>query len=95
VAVFASYRLDLRYGGITSPTTDRATLSGLRVGDTVGDLERIYAGLVIEYVVDSDVGLVFELRGERGGELLLWGPVESQNADALVTGIYSPDSCEQ
>jgi hypothetical protein len=95
VSIFVSYRLDLKYGGITSETTDIATLSGLRVGDTVGDLERIYAGFVVEYVVDSDVGLVFELRGERGGELLLWGPVESQNSDALVTGVYSPDSCDE
>ncbi len=95
VSILVSYRLDLKYGGITSETTDIATLSGLRVGDTVGDLQRIYAGFVVEYVVDPDVGLVFELRGERGGELLLWGPVESQNSDALVTGIYSPDSCEE
>jgi hypothetical protein len=95
VSVFASYRLDLKYGGITSPTTDIATLSGLRVGDTVADLERIYAGFVIEYVVDPDAGLVFELRGDRNSPVLLWGPVESQNDDALVTGIYSPDSCDE
>jgi hypothetical protein len=94
VAAFASYRIDLKYGGITHPATDIATLSGLRVGDTVGDLERIYAGFAIEYVVDPDAGLVFELREARDGPLLLWGPVESQNDDALVTGIYSPDSCD-
>jgi hypothetical protein len=94
IAAFASYRIDLKYGGITHPATDIATLSGLRVGDTVGDLERIYGGFSIEYVVDTDAGLVFELREVREGPLLLWGPVESQNDDALVTGIYSPDSCE-
>ena len=95
-ATFVSYRLDLKYGGITSPTTDMATLSGLRVGDTVGTLETIYQGYVIEYVVDQDVGLTFELRSSQSDALpLLWGPVDSQAEDALVTGIYSPDSCDQ
>lgn len=90
---FVSYRLDLRYGGITSPTTDIQTRSGLRVGDRVGQLKEIYSGFVIEFVVDANVGLVFELREQPGGDLLLWGPVESQDDDALVTGIYSPNSC--
>lgn len=95
-ATFASYRLDLKYGGITSPTTDMATLSGLRVGDTVGTLQSIYQGYVIEYVVDQDVGLTFELRSSQSDAIpLLWGPIDSQAEDALVTGIYSPDSCEQ
>ena len=93
--VFASYRLDLRYGGINSPTTDIRTLSGLQVGDSVGDLETIYAGFVIEYTAHPSAGIVFELRSERGGDLLLWGPVESPDDAALVTGIYSPDSCEE
>jgi hypothetical protein len=90
---FVSYRMDLRYGGITSPTTDIQTMSGLRVGDNVGRLKEIYAGFAIEFVVDPDVGLVFELRDQLGGDLLLWGPVESQDEDALVTGIYSPNPC--
>jgi hypothetical protein len=94
-AEFVSYRLDLRYGGITSPTTDIATLSGLRVGDTVGDLESIYSGFAIEYVVDEGIGgLTFELRENQAGDILLWGPVDSQAEDALVTGIYSRDHCE-
>ena len=93
-AEFVSYRLDLRYGGISSPTTDIATLSGLRVGDQVGDLERIYEGFSIVYVVDDAIGLTFELRENQGGDLLLWGPVDSQAEDALVTGIYSKDHCE-
>lgn len=94
-ADFVSYRLDLRYGGITSPTTDIATLSGLRVGDTVGDLESIYSGFAIEYVVDEGVGgLTFELRENQAGDILLWGPVDSQAPEALVTGIYSKDFCE-
>lgn len=91
---FVSYRMDLRYGDLTSPTRDIATLSGLRVGDQVSQLEDIYSGFTIEYVVDAEAGgLVFELYSQSGGELLLWGPVESQEPESLVTGIYSPDSC--
>jgi hypothetical protein len=90
---FVSYRMDLRYGDLTSATRDIATLSGLRVGDQVSQLEDTYSGFVIEYVVDGDVGLVFQLLSQRGGDLLLWGPVESQEPEDLVTGIYSPDSC--
>jgi hypothetical protein len=92
-AVFAAYRLDLRYGGISSPTTDIATLSGLRVGDTVEELEATYAQFFVEYVVDEDVGLTFELRLGQNDEVLLWGPVDSQAPDATVTGIYSPKPC--
>ena len=90
---FVSYRMDLRYGDLTSNTREIATLSGLKVGDQVSQLTSIYSGFVIEYVVDGDVGLVFKLYSQRGGELLLWGPVESQSPEGLVTGIYSPDSC--
>jgi len=92
---FVSYRLDLKYGGITSAPTDMETRSGLRVMDTIGQMKEIYAGFTIDFVVDPEAGLVFELRSQRGGELLLWGPVESQNDDAHVTGIYSPDSCNR
>ena len=92
---FVSYRLDTKYGGITSLPIDMETKSGLRVMDTVAQLKDIYAGFVIDFVVDPDAGLVFELRSERGGELLLWGPVESSSDDAKVTGIYSPDSCNR
>ncbi len=92
---FVSYRMDLSYGNLTSPTRDIATLSGLRVGDFVSQLEEIYEGFVIEYVVDPDVGLVFQLFAQRGGDLLLWGPVDSQDPEGLVTGIYSPDSCDR
>ena len=93
-SAFVSYRLDLRYGGITSPTTDLSTLSGLRVGDTVGELEATYESFYIEYVVEQDIGLTFQLKLTQPESVLLWGPVDSQAADALVTGIYSPDACD-
>ena len=94
-AEFVSYRLDLKYGGLTSPSTDIATLSGLHIGDKVGDLQRIYEGFSIEFVVSESIGgLTFELRENSAGDILLWGPVDSSAEDALVTGIYSKDSCE-
>lgn len=92
---FVSYRLDLRYGGISSPTRDIATLSGLRVMDTVAELEATYSDYHVEYVVEQDVGLTFQLKLTPNDDVLLWGPVDSQADDALVTGIYSPDSCDQ
>ncbi len=94
-SVFVSYRLDVKYGGITSPPTDLETKSGLRVMDTVAQMKEIYPGFAIDFVVHAEAGLVFELRAERGGELLLWGPVEASSDDAKVTGIYSPDSCNR
>jgi hypothetical protein len=93
-SAFVSYRLDLRYGGISSPTTDLATLSGLRVGNTVAELEATYETFYKEYVVDEIVGLTFQLKLTQNSEVLLWGPVDSQAGDALVTGIYSPDACD-
>jgi hypothetical protein len=92
-STFVSYRLDVKYGGITSPPTDIETKSGLRVMDTVGQMKEIYSGFLIEFSVHEEVGLVFELKDQLGADLLLWGPVESQNDDGHVTGIYSPDSC--
>jgi hypothetical protein len=90
---FVSYRLDLKYGSLTSPTTDLETKSGLRVGDNVARLKDIYTGFIVQFVVHPDAGLVFELYSELGGDLLMWGPVEGQDDADLVTGIYSPDSC--
>lgn len=91
--VFVSYRIDLRYGGVTSEPTDMTTLSGVRVGDKVETFESIYQDLDIVYRVHPTLGTTFELRSTSQGDILLWGPVESQSPDSLVTGIYSPDSC--
>lgn len=92
---FVSYRLDVRYGGVGSDPVDIPTLSGLRVMDTVADLTSTYSSFYIEYVVDQSVGLTFQLKLSQNEAVLLWGPVDSQAPDALVTGIYSPDACDQ
>ncbi|MEX2323545.1 MAG: hypothetical protein WEA29_07215 [Acidimicrobiia bacterium] len=90
---FVSYRIDLRYGGVTSEVTDMQTLSGLRVGDTVETLRTIYEGFDILFRVYPSIGTSFELRGSPQGDILLWGPVESEADNSRVNGIYSPDVC--
>lgn len=66
------------------------TLSGLALGDTVEDLERIYASFTITFE-EMDGRDVFRLMD--GAEVLLWGPVTSTDPDGIVTGIYSPGPC--
>ena len=90
--VFSAYRIDLALGNLDSPAAGLRTVSGLVAGDSVETLESIYAGFTIEYVVEGETGLVFELRNSDG-TLLLWGPVTSAEADGKVSGIYSPGPC--
>lgn len=70
--------------------TDLATLSGLRVGDSISDLEAVYSQLKITYDV-TDGQSHFSLYD--GDELLLWGPVSSVDATGRIVGIYSPQAC--
>ena len=93
-STFISYRMDTRYGGINLPPTDMQTKSGLRVGDMVSQLKSIYSAFDISFSVDQSAGKVFELRPADSQALLLWGPVQSEADDALVTGIYSPNVCQ-
>ena len=86
-ATFVSYR----FGGTDSTQVlGLATLSGLALGDTVADLERIYAQFTIAFEVIDGVD---HFRLVDGGELLLWGPVTGTDAEDLVEGIYSPSPC--
>ena len=91
---FSSYRLDLAYGGLDSRAAAMATLSGLRAGDSVADLEDIYADFVVEIVDEPGTGLVFKIRRQQDSGVLLWGPVTTAAEDGRVTGIYAPDTCE-
>lgn len=90
---FVSYRMDLRYGGVTSEVTDMETLSGLRVADTVETLRTIYADFDIAFRVYPSIGTAFELRESPQADILLWGPVESEADASTVNGIYSADPC--
>ena len=91
--VFNGYRQDVGFGDLGSPASQLETLSGLRAGDTVGDLQRIYANQTVEFGTDAAVGEVFELRGAESNDLILWGPVAGQDDEDPVIGVYAPDLC--
>lgn len=91
--LFNGYRQDVQFGDLGSPASQLETLSGLRAGDTVGDLQRIYADLRVSFDTHPDHGTIFELRGNDSDDLILWGPVAGQAADDVVLGIYAPDIC--
>ncbi len=91
--LFSGYREDVQFGDLGSPASQLETLSGLRAGDTVGDLQSIYADQSVEFGTDSDAGEIFELRSSDSDELILWGPIAGQAATDPVLGIYAPDLC--
>ena len=92
--VLAAFRLDSTLGGLDTRAATISTLSGLRAGDTVEDLETIYGGdFTISLLEDDGAGTVFELRRSSEADLLLWGPISSIEPDGTVLGIYSPEAC--
>ncbi|MCH7846142.1 MAG: hypothetical protein IH850_09960 [Acidobacteria bacterium] len=91
--VFNGYRQDVGFGDLGSPASQLETLSGLRAGDTVGDLKQIYANQTVEFGTDAAVGEIFELRGAESNDLILWGPVAGQGDQDPVIGVYAPDLC--
>ena len=91
--VFSGYRQDVQFGDLGSPASQLETLSGLRAGDTVGDLQSIYADQTVLFGEDAVLGDIFELRGAQSDDLILWGPIASQAASDPVLGIYAPDVC--
>lgn len=91
---FGGYRVDLNYdGALTHPTADLQTLSGLQPGASVREIGIIYENFVTRFVVDPDLGDVFEVASANTGNLLLWGPVTSTENAGRVDGIYAPDAC--
>jgi hypothetical protein len=93
---FTGYRLDLNYGdsdSLSSPAVDLQTLSGLKAGFSVLQLEQIYSSFDIRYEVVDEIGPTFQLYSSNTGNLLLWGPVTSDESTGIVLGIYAPDSC--
>ncbi len=92
-SVFGGFRLDLALGGLETRAATISTLSGLRAGDTVEEMQAIYDDFTIDFVEDPELGLIFELRRAGEADLLLWGPVTSEQSDGIVTGIFSPDPC--
>ncbi len=91
--VLGGFRLDLALGGLETRAATISTLSGLRAGDTVEEMQTIYEDFTIDFIEEPDLGLIFELRRANEADLLLWGPVTSDEPDGIVTGIFSPDPC--
>ncbi len=76
--------------GIGEATVDLATLSGIKLGDTVKELQDTYTSYTVTFeVIDGQD----YFRLVDGGDLLLWGPVTSTDADGTIIGIYSPSPC--
>jgi hypothetical protein len=90
---FGGYRLDLSYGSVDAETVNLETLSGLKAGYSVLQLEQIYSTFDLTYEIVEPVGLSFQLKSSNSGALLLWGPVTSEESSGIVLGIYSPDAC--
>ena len=76
--------------GTSEPDPILETLSGLRLGETVGTLHRTYASYTVSFEVIKGKD---HFRLSDGGELLLWGPVTSTEPQGTIEGIYSPDAC--
>ncbi len=93
--LYNGYRQDLVYGDITHEAASLETLSGLKLGDTVATLQDIYSGETVSFQVDPKLGDVYLVEGSSSGNLLLWGPVEGEDAGDRITGIYAPDICNR
>jgi hypothetical protein len=91
---FAAYRLDLNYGDdLSADAVNLETLSGLKAGFSVLQLEQVYSAFDLQYEVVDDIGQTYQLFSSNTGNLLLWGPVTSDESTGIVLGIYSPDAC--
>ncbi len=87
-STFVGYRYAEADAGETNvPLT---TLSGLRLGDAVAELQATYNFYTVTFEVIEGQDY---FRLLDGGELLLWGPVSSTDPTGTVLGIYSPSPC--
>ena len=93
--IFDGYRFDLTFGDLSNPAAGMETLSGLKLGDTVAQLQEIYGGEDVTFATDPRLGEIFEVRGSTSGALLLWGPVEGSDDSDRIIGIYAPDVCSR
>ncbi len=93
--IFDGYRHDLVTGDLSHEAAKLETLSGLKLGATVGELRNIYSGETVEFATDPKLGDIYQVIGGSSGNLLLWGPVSGTADDDTVIGIYAPDSCDR
>ena len=70
-----------------------ATLSGARVGNTVTEVDTLYAGSVVQVAdVDGQPHLFILRSSDR--RTLLWGPLSGPGDDAVLLGINAPYWCD-
>lgn len=93
--IYNGYRHDLTFGDLSNPAAGLETLSGLTIGDTVGDMRSIYANESVTFATDARLGDIYEVRGSTSGSLLLWGPVDGTEDTDRIIGIYAPDVCSR
>ncbi|KAA3641894.1 MAG: hypothetical protein DWP92_00360 [Armatimonadetes bacterium] len=91
--VFNGYRNDINFGLIEEPPAAIETLSGLKIGDTVADLNSIYESQVVTFGSDPKLGSTYTVTSAASGTVLLWGPVQGQDDSDRIIGIYAPDVC--
>jgi hypothetical protein len=87
------YRLAATPSGEPHDTDTLATLSGLRLGQTVADVRSIYANSGVE-IIERDGSPHFILERSADQRTLLWGPVDSADDTGIVEGIFSPLWCD-
>lgn len=93
--VFNGYRNDINWGDITLPPASIETLSGLKIGDSVGDLKSIYASQVVTFGSNAKLGSTYTVTSAASGTVLLWGPVQGEDDSDRIVGIYAPDVCSR
>jgi hypothetical protein len=87
-STFVGYRYtEVDAGETNVPLT---TLSGIGLGDSVGELQSTYSFYTVTFEVIEGQN---HFRLVDGGDLLLWGPVSSTDTDGTVLGIFSPSPC--
>jgi len=91
--VYNGYRNDINFGDITQAPATLETLSGLKIGDTVDDLQTIYADQRVTFGTNPRLGPTYSVVSAASGTTLLWGPVEGEDPSDRIIGIYAPDVC--
>ncbi len=87
------YRLTPSPDGAEAATDNLATLSGLQLGQAVGDIRAIYANSGVA-VIDRAGIPTFVLQRSSDNRTLLWGPVTSSDDAGVIEGIFSPLWCD-
>ncbi len=93
--VFNGYRNDINFGDINAAPAAIETLSGLKIGDSVADLNKIYESQVVTFGSDAKLGSTYTVSSAANGTVLLWGPVQGEDDSDRIIGIYAPNVCSR